>query len=239
MPVAIRCLGPLLTAASTACSNRSHASGSVSMSSGFGFFGGFAMVHDLSLPALRKEAAEDIRSFRELYESIGLFFRYFGAAELQLDRLLAHIIKFRNFEKYSVLASGLDPRGKCDRLRAAAKIYQPLGPNLEIRLKYFEGKCIKMRNSLAHGRLVLKGKDILVTSLDKMPDAAPTKVRPRRQTPTRWSIDEIIRRGLWLRDFESDLDDVAYRSWQKSRPKKCEITSPRSSLPKAHKDNTP
>ena len=41
----IRCFGPLLTAASTACSNRSQASGSVSISSGFGFFGDLAMTH--------------------------------------------------------------------------------------------------------------------------------------------------------------------------------------------------
>jgi hypothetical protein len=40
----VLCFGPLFTAASTARSNRPHAPGSVSISSGFGFLGGFAMA---------------------------------------------------------------------------------------------------------------------------------------------------------------------------------------------------
>lgn len=92
--LAVRCFGPLLTAASTACLNRSHAPGSVSVSSGFSFFGfleGFVMIQVQSLKQLLEETreAED-----RLALSIGKFIMRFSVMETHINHSIGVILRF-------------------------------------------------------------------------------------------------------------------------------------------------
>jgi len=184
---------------------------------------------------VRAAAKLEIENTRILCESVGLYLKWFGAVEHQIDRLTAHIMKLRDFEKYAILTKGATARDKCNKLIEVAKLYQPLGSKLQARIEHLQETIIPMRNVIAHSRLVLGKNKIIATQIDRMQDSVTNKVRPRNKPPQAWEITEVLKCALWLRDFEADLDEVAHSSWQRSRPKRCELIKPRSDLPKLHK----
>lgn len=194
------------------------------------------MVHDLSADDLQIEAKRAIENDRVICESVGLFIRWFGAVEHQLDRLMAHILELKDFEKYNVLADRLVTGHKIQRLRRAAENYLPLGPQLDFRLKFFENECLSMRNHFAHGRLVLDGSAILATAIDRMPPSHASEVRPSNWPPEAFEVAKVLTCALWLRDFHADLDRVAHLAWRKAGLETCEIEHPQSSLPKDYQE---
>jgi hypothetical protein len=91
---------------------------------------------------------------RELYLYLGYFLSWFSAVEAQLTMLIAFLTDSKNLENFDLLARGLQPRQKVERLRILASKYRPLGPNLTALLDLFEEVSIPLRNDLSHSRLV-------------------------------------------------------------------------------------
>ena len=94
LPVAVLCFGPLLTAASTACSNRSHAPGSGSISSGFGFLGGFAMSKAPKSPVIQTEHAT----------AIGYVASFWSIVEANQEYIIHSLLRVPSLTGYAITA---------------------------------------------------------------------------------------------------------------------------------------
>jgi len=176
------------------------------------------------------EAIADAHDGKEpLHLTVGLFFAAFGAAELQMTRVLAHVIDMQNFEQFDFLAKTMDVRTKYERLKNAAKLYAPMGENIESRLDIFTVRIRRVRNNLAHSELTLHSGKIVCSSMSAFRVGIPDNVRPKGQAPVSYTIDEIQRLSLWLYDFHEDLSECAELTW--GSKKNFEIAHPRSELP--------
>lgn len=135
LPVAVRCFGPLLTAASTACSNRSQPSVSVSISSGFGFFGGFfAMCNHI--------AFQDARSL-------------VNRAKTHVDELDAGLDAFTDDNPWATLVEpNAEKTEYTHKLRLAKRINPRLKPiaadaanNLRSALDHVASECARLNGA--------------------------------------------------------------------------------------------
>lgn len=157
-PAATLCFGPLLTAASTACSNRSHAPGSVSMFSGFGFLGGFfAMTDSIPEKSPYPDPPED--RMNEFYIAYGKVIDEWAFIEFVLAHIFGAITLIDNRMSEALFYSGRSFQTRRDLLAAAIEHSPAKGAADDIL--EFAKACLKkanqystFRNALAH-RLIL------------------------------------------------------------------------------------
>jgi hypothetical protein len=135
---------------------------------------------------------------RELYLHLGYFLSWFSAVEAQLTMMIAFLTDSKNLENFDLLARGLQPRQKVERLRILASKYRPLGPNLTALLDLFEEVSIPLRNDLSHSRLVHAHRPgtLLVTTIARLTE---------EQGARTISAKELFERGYWLHCFQYDL----------------------------------
>lgn len=183
---------------------------------------------------VKSAATTLIDSEPELYKVVGLFLQCFGAVEHELDRFLIHILQIQNFERYDILAKGLDPRTKMRRIKEAAELRdgKKLGEILRKCLNHFD-KCIDKRNALSHGRLSLEKGKIVSVSPGRMDDPSRIPERPNRLQPVRYLVTELYREAIWMNDFCADLRKLAPKTWRKRLPKVIDIARPHCHLPPA------
>lgn len=186
------------------------------------------MGFNLTAIELAAKVAEAHQGNEELHRTVGLFFAAFGNAEHQLTRVFAHILGYRNFETFDFLANGMDLRAKCQQLKKAARLYSPMGPNIEPRIDYFNKQAREARNSLAHNRLILDTGSIRCIHLGVSHNGKPDDVRPSGQAPASYPVNYIHQLSLWLLDFAEDLNECAVSTWNAGP---FEVASPRSVLP--------
>lgn len=189
------------------------------------------MVFSLSASEVEKKVAQTIQGSEALYEAVGLFLVNFGHAEHQLTRVFAHVLGYQNFEQFDFLAKGMELRAKCQNLQKASKLYHPMGQNIAPRISYFGDTLRKARNNFAHNDLLLRGKTVYCMSIGVTLNGRPDNVRPKGIQPPRYSLTEIRRFSLWLREFAQDLDECAVSLWNAGP---FEVVAPRSSLPPAN-----
>jgi hypothetical protein len=85
---------------------------------------------------------------------IGYFILWFGTCEGVITRILAHVLGFaKQAQRLEFVTRGLDAKAKCERVRQAAKLLMPLGPNLNARLLMFQEKMVPLRNRISHNWL--------------------------------------------------------------------------------------
>ena len=186
------------------------------------------MVFSLNEDDLKSRIAEALKEADKIYPAIGLFTRWFNAVELQISRLLAHVLDMREFERFELLARGLMPRQKVESLKKACGAYYPLDEALIARLEYFEKRCVKMRNQISHSNAMPEADRIHFGSIGEMPGYADDPTRPMKKRPTCYTIKEIFIDALWLRDFYYDLDVACVQTWNRQDIR---IDNPRSTLP--------
>ncbi len=88
----------------------------------------------------------------EMMISLGLFFRWLAAVEIQLDRNLCHAIGLRDFEAYEIISTSHSIPNKVKRLEDALKKHgSKTSPELHARLGYLNETVVTVRNKLAHG----------------------------------------------------------------------------------------
>ena len=168
----------------------------------------------------------------QLFRTVGFFVNWFGAVEEQIDRNILHILRVYDFEVFELLGERIPTREKCGKLRAAIdRRGSAVGSNLEARLKLFEKSCIPRRNGLAHGLLEQRGTRIFAVSVSRRPgNTHSEKHWPNELAPREWSIDELLRYALWMRDFQNDLKRLGDATYKKRLRKTVELDHPRSRL---------
>jgi hypothetical protein len=163
---------------------------------------------------------------RELYLHLGYFLSWFSAVEAYLTLMIAFLTDSKNLENFYLLARGLQPRQKVERLRILAAKYRPLGPNLTALLKLFEEDSIPLRNDLSHSRLVHAHTpgQFIITTIAKMTEEEGARTIPAR---------ELFERGHWLHWFQYDLGIMLESGLP---PKTLEINAPTTP---AHREANP
>jgi hypothetical protein len=158
---------------------------------------------------------------QELYLHLGYFLSWFSAVEAYLTLLIAMLTDSKNLENFDLLARGLQPRQKVERLRILAKKYRPFGPNLTALLELFEWESIPLRNDLSHSRLLHAHRPgtFLITTI------APTRRGARLWlllTGIYCPMQRRLRSGneanaraqitRWLRLFQAFVEEVCSRA---------------------------
>lgn len=142
----------------------------------------------------------------EIYLHTGYFIHWFSAAELNITMLLARAVQSNDLDSFELLVKGMDARVKCERLRKACGSATRIGPNLQIRLQYFENTMIPLRNKLTHSYVVglLESDEFHFATLGKMPYAALGLEAAGPKPPSIKRL-ELFEQGLWLHAFSRDL----------------------------------
>jgi hypothetical protein len=156
-----------------------------------------------------------------LNSHIGAFLIYYAIAETYLTLILARLSDQSDMDRFEIIAKGMDARVKLERVRSLAKHYAPIGPNLDLRLKHFESKCIRTRNHLSHSWPVL-GEDKNTVTFSPKGDHRKIK---RSETIT---LDELVTLIVWLYDLRADLE-TAFKSLHAGEA--FEVATPKSELP--------
>lgn len=157
-----------------------------------------------------------------LVAHLGFYVMWFAVVEVQVTAALAAVLGLRPLARAEVVMRGMDARVKCDRLRQAAKKYHPIGPNLAVRLKYFEKKSIPLRNSVVHTWPVIEDDGMVHFDTMGRLHGLPQTEFP----PASIHLDELMCEGLWLNHFSQDLQLATFSL---VRDKKFEIDDPKSS----------
>ncbi len=168
---------------------------------------------------------------RDLYIYIGVFFVWFAAVESRIALLLAKVLDHKDALAFELLAGGMQPRVKCERLRLACAERGQMGDALSKRLQHFEKKIIPLRHKLAHRLLVMPkpGGPIYLCTDTKMPyEAFGMGQLPDEKPPESIESQKLLEITVWLSWFTEDLSSI-HRG--KARPKIFEIDHPKSSLP--------
>jgi hypothetical protein len=162
----------------------------------------------------------------KLFTHIGHFLHWFTAAELGITNLLARALDYTHFDKFEVLASRMDARFKCTRLRIDASKFMEIGPNLDARLKHFENVFIPMRNNFAHRLPILEAGGSKIRFSGSVDVGTPPK-----KAADQISVNELFEQAEWLNWFASELSMALNGS---ALTGKLEIIHPRTRLPQAH-----
>jgi hypothetical protein len=166
----------------------------------------------------------------DMYLLIGYFYSWFSAVELAITFMLAQLGGFhRDLEAFEVIASGLQPRQKIERLRQLAKRANcQIGPNFDYFLKELLS-VIDLRNQLSHSRLWVPKNPghYQIRTLSKQEGKGARVIR---------ALD-LFAYGLWLHELAADLLD-ALRD-QKSRPQILQIENPRNPVGRASNPKPP
>lgn len=185
-------------------------------------------------PDLRKEIRETVFAGQSSILALhtGYFIMWFGACEGIITQMLAHVLGFSDHvQRLEFVTRGLDAKAKCERLRQAAKLLNPLGQNLNERLIYFQEKIVPLRNRIAHTWMVLEDDGrIHFTSLGKLHDTTFLSDPSIPSAPDNIHLDDFFDRGAWLHAFSVDLLDAMEASALHGRV--LEIEHPRSGSPK-------
>jgi hypothetical protein len=162
---------------------------------------------------------------RELYLHLGYFLSWFSAVEARITLLIAMLTESYNLDNFDLLARGLQPRQKVERLRILAARYpRPIGPNFADVLGQFEETYIPLRNSLSHNRLIHAGmtpKAFTITTISRISEKDGGHVIPDL---------ELFERGYWLHMFQDDLGVMLADGLPKER---LEIDDPKTPLRRA------
>jgi len=163
---------------------------------------------------------------------LGYFFQWYSVVEVSITTMLAWVLGFYNLEKLEYLVRGMDGRIKCERLRQAARAYRPLGPELEIRLEYFQQKVVPLRNKLVHTWPYLNGKTgriYFMTTGAPFGSAEELEKLFKSGKAKTIHLDDLFGYGAWLHLFAQDLFE-ALRASVDGGP--LEMASPQSDRPK-------
>lgn len=174
----------------------------------------------------------------ELFQHLGFFICWFGQVEMALTILLGALVNSMDLRGIEVLVQGMDARVKVQRLRALAKQRSPIqeGSNLDVRLKYFHDKMIKLRNNISHAGFSSSGGDdqqLHFLSIRRFPKELDRSWHPDFEEADTISFLNIFKAGLWLNFFSQDLTGLL--SHEKIA-KGLEIENPHSWEPKAFPD---
>jgi hypothetical protein len=166
---------------------------------------------------------------------IGYFLMWYGAAEVGITTMLALVLDFRNFEKLEFIVRGMDARVKCERLRQASKKYMALGPEIEVRLRYFEKTIVPLRNKIAHSWPYLDETSghVLFGSVG-IPDEGTAKFAAMKAISIH--LDDLFDAAAWVHLFAQDVHD-AIRS--AIRGGALEVANPQSDRPKEFPKDQP
>jgi hypothetical protein len=173
---------------------------------------------------------------RDLYCDIGFFATWFGMAELRVTLLLAQFTGVRDIEAFDILCRGMDARVKTERLRLAIKRHALIGPELNLRLAYFNDEVIPLRNKLMHSSFSnAEGegpRHYYLSGLANMPWNELNMGKPQTKLkPTVVHSLDLYGKGVWLSYFAHDLNPVTAND---PRGKSIvEIASPKSKVPEA------
>jgi hypothetical protein len=170
---------------------------------------------------------------------LGYFFQWYSVAEVSITTMLAWVLDFYNLEKLEYLVRGMDGRVKCERLRQAARAYRPLGPELEVRLEYFQQKVVPLRNKLVHTWPYLNVKTGRIYFMSTgVPGGTPDELEKRFKSGKAKTIhlDDLFGYGAWLHLFAQDLTDALCASIDGGA---LEIASPQSDRPKGFQKGHP
>ena len=176
----------------------------------------------------------------ELTMHLGHYFMWYGIVEVNITTLLANVLGYHEYDRMEFLTRGMDARVKCERLRQAAKAYSKLGPNLSVRLSYFERYCTPLRNKLAHCWPYFD-KEKRIIEFSTIGRAAKflrdSPLTPLKIEPEKIHIDDLLSEAAWLNSFAVDLIDAISVLVHGESP---EIVDPKSGLPlEDHPENPP
>ena len=137
---------------------------------------------------------------RDLYLHLGYYLLWFAAVESKITFIIAILTKSKNLENFEILASGLGPRKKVERLNLLAAKTKPIGRNLKNLLDQFADTHIPLRNKLSHRKLEYK----------KLPDtyAITTLAKTTSKGATIIKALDFFERGYWLHNFNDDLQTI-------------------------------
>ena len=160
---AILCFGPLLTAASTACSNRSQAPGSVSISFRFDFLEGVAMEFE---DYAGNEFYDLVTKIPDDFKlALADFIINFGRLELALDLLIWWAAHLPNVHTGRTMTARLDVRPKCEMALALLSELCDSSPYESFKNLNTEiNRLTKFRNATIHGWWQTFGKTAVVMS---------------------------------------------------------------------------
>ncbi|WP_158665066.1 hypothetical protein [Ensifer adhaerens] len=173
----------------------------------------------------------------EMMISLGLFFRWLAAVEIQLDRNLCHAIGLRDFEAYEIISTSHSIPNKVKRLEDALKKHgSKTSPELHARLGYLNETVVTVRNKLAHGFIFPQAKSICVGTMGRMPDHEPNPGRPQRRSPVFYDFTTLRHHTLRLHAFHGDLDQIANETWVTPLPQTIGTIEFSSPLPQKRGD---
>jgi hypothetical protein len=170
---------------------------------------------------------------RHLYLHLGYFLAWFSAVELKLTFLLAVLTESRNFDNFELLARGLTPRQKIERLRVLARRGRPFGPNAAGLLTIFEATMIDLRNEISHTHVVCDSTSdtFFFTTISRQPyEAIGGEPQAGRPMPKSTTGVQLFEHGYWLHTFSDDLSDLNERA---VRGESLEIDCPKTPMRRA------
>jgi hypothetical protein len=172
-----------------------------------------------------------MRPDRELYTHIGYFISWFSMIELHITFWLAVTTDVKNVNSFELLTKGMDSRIKLERFRQACHLTKrEIGPNLDVRLAYFQRVMIRIRNNLSHTWATMPEDSSVIhfSTLSRMP-FKEIGFAQKGFRPDTMPLLTLFERGLWLNWFSDDLNRMAQ---QEPFPQRFEIDNPRSHVPK-------
>ena len=183
-----RGFGPLLTAASTACSNRSRAPGSVSISSGLGFLGGFAMAFDpknLSLAGIMSPHRRLPKQFeaatKEFADQVGAVIWAWNYCHAAFCDLFGILVNRQNLMiGYALWHTSQSDTAQREFLLSVAKITLAKRPRLLTRVAWAKRSADSLstvRNDVTHTATVFSGKPSDLSLMPSISATAPKRLR--------------------------------------------------------------
>ena len=141
------------------------------------------MSKDTSANAIEAATVKAIKTDPVLFELIDLYVAAYSSGELQQTRLLAHVLRFDDFERFGRLIGRMDLRQKVEHFEAAKK-YSERGPRIKERIAVFNGLCRPLRNEIAHDDFWIHNNSLYRSTLDRNRNAGPDNIRPKGETAT-------------------------------------------------------
>lgn len=194
---------------------------------------------NLAAAELTQRRLKAVQVAPDMYQVVGMFMRWFGEVELQIDRNTMHILRMTdNFEPYGFMTYRTQFSQKWEMLRRVMietaqqeERKGRIGPNLSGRLNFLSKHINPLRTNFAHKVLSSKDDRIYFCHTGAMLDPNPIAERPSRADPKHITLDEAMQVILWLEAFMYDLSELADSTWKKPPPQTYEIDRPRSYLP--------
>jgi hypothetical protein len=191
----------------------------------------------MSSAALAERRKQETSTSTEMYLLVGLFMRWFGEVEHQIDRNTMHVLRmFDNFEPYGFMMYRTQFKSKIEMLRnvmkseATDKTKPAIGLNLSARINFMDKNVNNLRTNFAHKLLKDDGSAIYFCHTGAVLDHEPLPQRPSGTKPSFITYDEATQVILWMQDFWHDLDTLADMTWDKPPLPTYEIDHPRSYL---------